>query len=348
MNAIENGRHVPSGRVLYRLADELDASVDAILGRPAGSAVSGGGKVSEAGLEYLVNTEVKIGDRPHAIRVSSPDDPPIDAATRRKLDEVINAFMALEDLCGAQKRAHIPLYLPFVPDDTGVEALVQQVRQMLGIGHGVIFDYLELFENAGLRVVFLPLPRPLQSAAYYDAENANAFLVVDVALNVERQLFELVKRLGSIYWFTQRACGAVGRVGGAGLLDESHAARKFAALFLMPAVSVRATVAQLGIGPADWNYELLLRIKHRFGVSAQAFLFRLTELGLIADPLAAELRARIERYYQARKYSEPGATRRILTVNGRLGDLLLAARRKPEARAEARRIALALRGLNLR
>lgn len=350
MNALESGRHVPSGRVLYRLAGELGVSVDAIMGRPADGKEparsrpeTASASVAEGRAEYLVNAGVTLGGRPHAIRVPMPDDPPVEAATRRKLDDVINAFMALEDLCGAQKRAHIPLYLPFVPNDIGIESLVQQVRQMLGIGHGVIFDYLELFENAGLRVVFLPFPRPLQSAAYYDAENANAFLVVDAALNVERQLFELVKRLGAIYWFTQQACGAIGRAGGAGLLDESHAARKFAALFLMPAASVRATVAQLGIVPADWTYELLLRIKHRFGVSAQAFLFRLSELGLITAPLATEMRARIERYYSTTSYAEPDSTRRILSPNGRLGDLLLAARQKPETRTEARRIAALLK-----
>ena len=354
MNAIENGRHVPSGRVLFRLADELGASIDAIMGRSAESAEAPGtlrdpasSAVAEGRAEYLVNTGATLGGRPHAIRVSLPDDPPVEAKACRRLDDVINGFMALEDLCGAQKRAHIPLYLPFVPNDIGLEALVQQVRQVLGIGQGVIFDYLELFENAGLRVVFLPLPHPLQSAAYYDAANANTFLIVNIAMNVERQLFELIKRLGSIYWFTQQACGAAVRTCGAALLDEAHAARKFAALFLMPAVSVRATVAQLGIGPADWSYELLLRLKHRFGVSAQAFLFRLSELGLIAASLAAGLSARIERHYRARNYAEPGSTRRILNVNGRLGDLLLAARRKPEARAEARRIATTLGGLNL-
>jgi len=42
----------------------------------------------------------------------------------------------------------------------------------------------------------------------------------------------------------------------------------FAATFLMPSGAVTDTVEQLGIRQKQWPYELLLRIKHRFGVSA--------------------------------------------------------------------------------
>jgi hypothetical protein len=34
----------------------------------------------------------------------------------------------------------------------------------------------------------------------------------------------------------------------------------------------------LGIQKKHWSYELLLRIKHCFGISAEAFLYRLNEL----------------------------------------------------------------------
>ena len=218
----------------------------------------------------------------------------------------------------------------------------QQVRQVLGIGQAVIFDYLELLENAGLRVVFCPLPDKIQSVAYYDARNANAFLIVRNGLNVERQLFELIKRLGSIYMFTRRVYGQL-PANEAGALDDLHVARQFAALFLMPASSVRASVMQLGVKPDEWNYELLLRLKHRFGVSAQAFLMRLGELNLIDKAGADALRTKIAAHYQQTAYGEPDATRRVLSPNGRLGDLLLIASRNPETAEEAREIGERLR-----
>lgn len=346
MNMIEQGQHVPSGRVLIGLAEALGTSVDAILGRR-----TAGGQAEEVYASAVPAYVAEVsgsGDWPQAAAISLADDPPVDAIVRERLDGVVRTYLALEDLCGAQKRAHIPLYLPFVPNDTGVEALAQHVRQTLGIGQAVIFDYLELLENAGLRVIFFPLAAPVQSVAFYDAENANAFLVVNDAMNVERQLFELLKRLGSVFGYTHRRYGASSGKDVPGALDEVHVARKFAALFLMPAASVRATVVQLGLGPDDWTYELLLRIKHRFGVSAQAFLYRLKELGLITEVLAAAFRARIERHYSSTSYAEPDSTRRILSPNGRMGDLLLAAWRKPDVRMEVLEIDTQLRRMKLK
>ena len=121
-------------------------------------------------------------------------------------------------------------------------------------------------------------------------------------------------------------------------------ARLFAAFLLMPAVAVRQTVGQLGIAPDGWTYELLLRIKHRFGVSAESFCIRLEELGLIETGLAAKFKTRIRAHYAAHDRTEPDGSRRRLNYNGRLGDLLLHARAKPgsagqEARAIAGRLA---------
>lgn len=220
------------------------------------------------------------------------------------------------------------------------------MRQVLGIGQAVIFDYLELLENAGLRVVFCPLPDRIQSVALYDATNANAFLLVRQGMNVERQLFELIKRLASIYLHTRRVYGQL-PANEAGAMDDLHVARQFAALFLMPAAAVRASVAQLGIEPKGWSYELLLRLKHRFGASAQSFLMRLGELDLIEAGVAEELKGRIESHYQRTAYGEPDSSRRILSPNGRLGDLLLIAQRTAQTAEEAVAIGKKLKALKL-
>ena len=121
-------------------------------------------------------------------------------------------------------------------------------------------------------------------------------------------------------------------------LTMHRAGRKFAAFFLMPEPAVRATVNQLGIENKQWSWELLLRIKHRFGVSAQSFLFRLKELELITPKLHDRFLKQIKAHYKATGYGEPDASRRILTPNGRVWDLVLTARQHPEAKAEVARI----------
>jgi hypothetical protein len=88
---------------------------------------------------------------------------------------------------------------------------------------------------------------------------------------------------------------------------------------------VRATVSQLGVSKDNWSWDLLLRIKHRFGVSAQAFLYRLHELDLISKPTKDTLDTQIKDFYAANGLIEPDSTRRCLTPNGRFFDLLLTA-----------------------
>ncbi len=309
---------MPSGRLLVRLADHLDVSVDDLLGR---ATETPGSLLREKPAAYLCHDST--GGKPYAIPMRLRDDNRLDAETEASLNQLVVEFLNLEDCCGAQKCANIPLRHAFVPDDRGIELLAQQVRQFLGIGHAVIFDYLELFENAGLRVVFSALPAKVASVAYYDSVNSNVFFFINEVHGAERQLFELAKRLGAVYLHTGGCRDAM-----EDKVDTLRIARKFAAFFLMPEAAMRATVAQTGITPDRWTYELVLRLKHRFGVSAESFTIRLEELALITPAIAKRIKTRIRRDYKKTNFEEPGGTRRILTPNARLDDLRLVAGRK--------------------
>ena len=117
-------------------------------------------------------------------------------------------------------------------------------------------------------------------------------------------------------------------------INPERAAKRFAATLLMPETAIRTTVSQLGITEQGWSWKLLLRIKHRFGVSTESFLYRLKELDLITNKLADSLKTRIEAFYKATNYQEPDSTRRCLTPNGRFFDLLLTAQNIKEAKGE--------------
>lgn len=352
MNALEKGHHIPSGRVLYRLAGELDVSIDSLFGRPP---EAGYVRPAEDGPprrplphgEAPASCDVDpagslsaVTGAPQALLLPALDTEDPGPAGMAAADELARAVLALEDLCGAQKRAQLPLHLPFSADDTGIEELVARVRHLLGISQAVVFDYLELIENAGLRVLFADLPGRCDSLACFDRPNGNAFLFVRSGANAERQLFRLLFELGRIYWHAQTLYAADGDGRRPrGPLDEKHAARKFAARFLMPSSAVRATVRQLGIAPDAWTYELLLRIKHRFGVSAESFCIRLEELGLMTLACSVAIKKRIHAHYRANAYSEPDASRRVLFPNGRAGDLLLHALQRKGAADEAEAVA---------
>ena len=73
---------------------------------------------------------------------------------------------------------------------------------------------------------------------------------------------------------------------------------------------MRNAVYSLNIKPDEWTYELLLRMKERFGVSAQFFAIRLKELALITRRKSDEFINQIKQYYASTDNDEPWANER--------------------------------------
>ena len=327
---IEKGKHLPSGRVLYRIAKQLNVRIDDLFQEK---------NVWEAGAPSSSDTAPVL--LPPLENGAGLNSEPVKSA-HIICQAVADAVLALEELCGTVKMSEIPLYVPFTPTEAGAEHLAACVRQNLGIGSAVVYDYLELFENAGLRVVFLDMPEGCSTFCGYDRLNRNAFFFMNSQLKKqpEHQLFRLVFELGRIFWYTRKVYGA-----GAGqeqtaqaegeALDEAQFARRFAANFLMPASAVQKTVWQLGMTPKDWTWDMLLRLKKRYGVSAQSFALRLQGLNLSwsdkqkRSPRYYQFKDELDAFYAENGVSaEPGGNRTQLAMNGRLGDLVLQAEQK--------------------
>jgi Zn-dependent peptidase ImmA (M78 family)/transcriptional regulator with XRE-family HTH domain len=320
LGRIERGANLPSAAVLHRLSIVLGVSLDALFSPETCQAPVVSPEVSDIRM----------------ITVQAEGPPP-----RRSLLEachaVMKAFHGLEDICRAQKYALLPLSIPFDPSYPGMDRLAVQVRQYLGAGDIVVFDYFELLETMGLRIVVFPFPRDARdtdAACFYEPVNNNAFFFINSQLTPEKQLFALSRELGKIIVSNRQRLHtgplfppAEAAGGDRRPINAERAAKRFAATFLMPEAAVKSTVSQLGIVDGGWTLDLLFRIKHRFGVSAEAFLYRLDELGLIDKKLVSAFKARIHEFYSATNYQEPDSTRRHLTPNGRFLDLMLTAER---------------------
>ncbi len=319
---IESGKHLASGRVLYRIAKQLNVRIDDLFDDD-NAWESSAPAISDAVPVLLppLDTEADAG----ALK-----------AAHVVCQSVAEQVLALEDLCGAVKMAGIPLYLPFTPTEAGAEHLAARVRQNLGIGSAVVCDYLELFESAGLRIVFMEMPADCETFCGYDRLNRNAFFFINSLLNKqpERQMFRLVFELGRIYWHTRTLYGAAEAQAAADepVLDEAQFARRFASCFLMPASAVLTSVAQLGLTPKTRTWDILLRLKKRYGVSAHCFALRLQDLKLSWGDMPKQSPRRYlikvgNGPFHAEN-AEPGGNRPQLAMNGRLGDLLLQAEQK--------------------
>jgi len=331
LGRIERGENAPSASALYGLSKTLGLSVDLFF--------------SENDQERHVRQAEEIGD-PFVCTLGPEQKNILPHKVRSMAGDLIDSFCALEDICRAHKHAKIPLFVPFTPDPSGMKDLARTVRRHMGIENGVVFDYLELFENAGFRIIIVPMLKTIESCSYYDRVNLNAFYFINARLKPERQLFKLAYELGRVLIMTHSI-----QQGGSPFALKSdepknkkkpftahRAARRFAACFLMPEPAVRETVSQLGIQNDQWSYDLLMRIKHRFGISAETFLYRLNELGLI-DPFLAELfEKKIKTFYKKTNFGEPDYSRRILTHNGRLWDLVLLAKQVEAYREEVNKI----------
>lgn len=121
-------------------------------------------------------------------------------------------------------------------------------------------------------------------------------------------------------------------------INSIRAAKHFAATFLMPDTAVLITVGQLGITPDIWTRDLILRIKHSFGISTEAFVYRLKELNLITEESKTTYIQKIKTHYKQTDCGEPDAFRRILNANGRFFDFLLTAGRDGTAGQDAKKI----------
>ncbi len=339
LGRIERGVNAPSASVIYRLAKALNVSVDTLFAE------------EEHDFRSLQHENARD---PFPTPLNKPDEelPPKISAMAQ---DIINAFWALEDICNAQKQARIPLLIPFEPTEHGMVALSESVRRFTGIEHGVVFDYFELFENQGFRVIVVPMPKNMDSFSYYDPLYQNAFFFLNARHNPERQLFRLAYELGKVLILTSAmnrdeklfetdddAASSDGKP-----FTAHRAARRFAATFLMPVRAVSDTVAQLGIQKKRWSYELLLRIKHRFGISAETFLYRLDELDLIDPSLVGPLRDMIHEHYGKTSFGEPDFSRRLLTPNGRLWDLVLTGKEVENGRDEVLKIEQVLNKLKV-
>ena len=343
LGRIERGVNLPSVKVLHNLAKALNVSMDTLF-------VKNSSCISDKDPDLADLSFVTIDENP-----SIPPRSLLNACR-----EIMTAFHVLEDICNAQKHAYLPLTIPFVPTYEGMAELAIRIRQYFGIGNAVVFDHFELFENAGLRIILFPFSRDaskMESISFYEPSFHNAFFFINSRHNPEKQLFSLYLELGKILISNQMKLQGSSLFPGqtkADKKDQTHrpinhhrAAKRFAATMLMPDTAVRTTIDQLGITPDTWSYELLLRIKHRFGISAQTFLYRLNEMNLISPLIAEKLDKKIKAYYMKTDYKEPDSTRRILTPNGRFFDLLLTAQANDDVEKETNRIKILQKKLKI-
>ena len=338
---VEKDRNAPSTRTLQRIADALGVPLAELAAAGAGAAERNA--IRSAGIIYpnpdseiLMVAEASAGD-PFwsASRTAGPaeaedetdfvsslrpcgatslaDLPP---APRAQVRRRILEYRELERRAGVPVLPSLPLDYPSEIAAGDAEALAGAVRRAAGIADAVLFDSIALLENKGLRVVAADLPEAVDAFALWDGAARNVWLVLRKGATDERQQFRAMGALADALRFV--AGGARTPVGDAPA-DRAFA-KAFAAAFLMPAAALRELCYRLAVRPDGWNWELLLREKKRYGVSAETFARRLEALELLRPSLRQEF-ARRARAWAAEHGGEPNPSHRKELRHSRFGDL---------------------------
>jgi Zn-dependent peptidase ImmA (M78 family) len=169
-----------------------------------------------------------------------------------------------------------------------VERVVLALREAWDLGRDPIDNLTEVLESHGIKVGVI------QGADDFDAltlwaNETDPVMVVKDGIPGDRQRLSLAHELGHLI------------LEPVGDLDEERAAYRFAGAFLVPRSMARY---ELGENRRNLGLHELHLLKHKYGVSMQAWVYRARDLDIISEHTARQLwiRFRSEGWYER----EPG------------------------------------------
>ncbi|MBC7345299.1 MAG: ImmA/IrrE family metallo-endopeptidase [Clostridia bacterium] len=186
-----------------------------------------------------------------------------------------------------------------------VEETAVRLRQAWGYGLDPITNLVEALEERGIRIVLVEVDQKFDACQALANAGIPA-IVVNSKHPGDRQRLSISHELGHLV------------LEPAGTLDREKAASRFAGAFLVPAQVVRKELGERRQHISLYELHLL---KHKYGISMQAWLYRAMELGILPKPAA-------ERYFREFNHrgwriTEPGDQLAIPVSRGRVKMILL-------------------------
>jgi Zn-dependent peptidase ImmA (M78 family)/DNA-binding XRE family transcriptional regulator len=147
-----------------------------------------------------------------------------------------------------------------------------ELRDSWNLGIDPIENLVQVLEDKGIKVGIIT------GFEHFDActfkADGDAVIVTKGELSGDRQRFNLGHELGHLILDVQ------------GDLKPEQAANRFVGAFLVPAETARF---ELGANRTDLNINELRMLKHKYGLSMQAWIYRAKDLSIISENTAARL-----------------------------------------------------------
>ncbi len=150
----------------------------------------------------------------------------------------------------------------------GVEQVAEDLRAEWGLGEDPIANLAEVLEDQGVKVVLLPEAHAKVSGFSCWANETIPVVASRMTddLPGDRQRFNLAHELGHLLLTVDED------------VDDEAAAHRFAGAFLVPRPAV---LREIGSRRTTITFDELHSLKHKWGLSIQAWMHRLSELGIV-------------------------------------------------------------------
>ena len=256
--AMEQGRRRVRTEELQHLARLYRTSVNAVLRREA----------------------VHVDLVPRFRKLSTANDESAEQAARL-LTDLVRAEVELENLLGVTRTRNYPPARPLLPGDVRLQAENDaiELRQWLGLGLAPVRDVISLLElDLGVRVYVRRLDSQVSGLFAYD-DDVGACILLNASHPRDRQAQTGVHELGHLT--SRRQTPDVCRVDRHDDSRGERYANAFGRAFLTPARTVTVRFQDVTAGASHFTRRHVILLAHSFGVSREAMVRRLEELGLV-------------------------------------------------------------------
>jgi Zn-dependent peptidase ImmA (M78 family) len=155
-----------------------------------------------------------------------------------------------------------------------VERAAEDLRRAWDLGMGPIENLTDLLESKGLKVGSLDSDMKFDACTFQAEDDISIIGIVTRSdAPGDRQRFNMAHELGHLVLRTDG-------------IDDEKAAHRFASAFLVPEAAVRF---ELRGKRADLSFYELHLLKHKYGLSMQAWIYRARDLGIIPESKANAL-----------------------------------------------------------
>lgn len=207
-------------------------------------------------------------------------------AIKVRIQDWLERYLEVEDFF-PQEKYHIDLPVYVVKDIADVDVAANKLRADWHLGSDPIENLIQLLEDKGIKVGLVSGFEDFDACTFtFD----NNFVIASKSgISGDRQRFNVAHELGHLVLDCKND------------LDEEKAAHRFAGALLVPAESAKF---ELGMYRRDLDVNELRLLKHKYGLSMQAWIYRAKDLGIISEGTFRRLFKQFRANYLHRE--EPG------------------------------------------